>query len=233
MHRGAGRQTRDQLVRPVGGWLADLYGPKLETLVELDRMGWKSAENLLAGIQASKSRGLERLLAALSIRHVGTRVATVLAQQFGSLEKLQAADVATLSEVNEIGPVIARSVYEFLHHENGRRVIEHLAAAGVKMEAATAPAVAADVVSSGALAGKTLVVTGTLTKYTRDEIERLIAEHGGRAASSVSAKTDYLVAGEKAGSKLEKAQKLGVAVLSEEAFEKLLRNAESGTRNTE
>ena len=219
---GLGDKLVDQLVSAelVSGF-ADLYALTLEQVTALERMGKKSAENLLSGIEASKERGLERLLTGLSIRHVGTRVATLLAHEFSTIDALQAASVETLSEVNEIGPIIAESVHEFLHHDYGQRVIESLAAAGVKMEAATAPAAAAS--EDGALAGKTLVVTGTLTKYTRDEIQALIVQHGGRAASSVSSKTDYVVAGEKAGSKLAKAEKLAVPVLSEDEFEALLK----------
>jgi DNA ligase (NAD+) len=161
---------------------------------------------------------LARLLNALSIRHVGNRVAAVLAEHFGSMEALQAASIDELSEVMEIGPVIAKSVYDFLHGEFGRQTISDLEQQSVDM---TAPKKAAPA-AGGALAGKTLVITGTLEKYKRDEIEELISRHGGRAASSVSKKTDYVVAGKEAGSKLAKAQQLGVKVLSEEEFEELI-----------
>jgi DNA ligase (NAD+) len=181
-------------------------------------MGQKSSENLLAGVAASKDRGLARLLNAIAIRHVGTRVASLLASHFGSMERLQAADVEELAAVPEIGPVIAQSVYDFLHSEFGSATIADLAAAGVSMEGPQAQRVATD----GVLAGKTVVVTGTLVKYKRDEIEALITRHGGRAASSVSKKTDFVVAGENAGSKLAKAQELGVRVLSEEEFEAMI-----------
>jgi DNA ligase (NAD+) len=207
--------VRDGLVRGYG----DLYRLTLEQLTNLERMGQKSSENLLAGIAASKDRGLARLLNAIAIRHVGARVASLLAQSFGTMERLQAASAEELSRVSEIGPVIAQSVYDFLQSEFGRDTVRDLAAAGVSMEAPESERVAAD----GALAGKTVVVTGTLTKYKRDEIEGLITRHGGRAASSVSKKTDFVVAGENAGSKLAKAQELGVRVLSENEFEKLLK----------
>jgi DNA ligase (NAD+) len=134
------------------------------------------------------------------------------------MEALRNAAVEELSEVNEIGPVIAKSVHDFLHGQAGAKVLGELAHAGLKMEAADRDAAA----GKGALAGKTLVVTGALVKYSRDEINELITRHGGHAASSVSKNTDYLVAGEKAGSKLAKAQELGVPVLSEEDFEKLV-----------
>ncbi len=181
-------------------------------------MGKKSADNLLEQIEASKKRGLAKLLNALSIRHVGNRVASVLAEHFGSMKEIREADEEQLSEVNEIGPTIAHSVYDFLHSDFGRKTIDDLAKQGVEMKAPKTSASA----KTGPLAGKTLVVTGTLEKYGREEIEGLIAKLGGRAASSISKSTDYLVAGEKAGSKLDKAHKLGVAVISEAEFDRLI-----------
>jgi DNA ligase (NAD+) len=213
----------------------DLYRLGLDRLLRLERMGRKSSEKLLEGIEASKQRGLARLLNALAIRHVGTRVAFVLAEQFGTIDNLQAAGVSQLSGTNEIGPVIAQSVYDFLQSDFGSRTIEELKSVGVTMEAIHSRAAvgeAADAASSSgaaagssssALAGKTFVVTGALTKYTRDQIEELISQSGGRAASSVSSKTDYVVAGEKAGSKLAKAKELGIPVISEDQFEALLK----------
>ena len=204
------------LVRSYG----DLYRLTFDQLVDLERMGRKSSENLLAGIAQSKDRGLARLLAALSIRHVGTRIAAVLAEQFRSMEALRAASVEEIGSVNEIGPIIAQSVYDFLHSDFGAQTIDDLASLDVNMEAAgAAPA------GGRRLEGKTLVVTGTLTRYSRDEINELITRHGGRAASSVSKKTDYVVAGEEAGSKLDKARELGVPVIGEEAFERLINPA--------
>ena len=137
-------------------------------------MGKKSSENLVTAIEASKSRGLARLLNALSIRHVGARVATVLAEHFGSMDALAAASEEQLSEVMEIGPMIAASVHAFLHSEFGRETIADLKSAGVDMTAPRSAAAAA--AANGPLAGKTLVVTGTLVDYTRDEIEALIAK---------------------------------------------------------
>ena len=206
----------DGIVRSYG----DLYRLSLEQLVDLERMGKKSSENLLAGIAASKGRGLARLLNALAIRHVGARVATVLADHFGSMKALMEASEEELSEVNEIGPIIAASVHQFLHSKAGRTTIDELEELGVKMTAPRAKVAAA--AESGPLAGKTIVVTGTLAHYGREEIEELIAQLGGRAASSVSKNTDFVVAGEKAGSKLDKAHKLGVKVLSEAQFNKLI-----------
>jgi len=218
---GLGDKLVDQLV---GAKIVSSYGDlyrledRQDRLLNLERMGRKSADNLLEGIEASKNRGLARLLNALSIRHVGSRVATVLAERFGSMDALMAATVEQLSETNEIGPIIAQSVFDFLHSKFGMETIADLKSVGVKMKSA-APAG-----GSRVLEGKTLVVTGTLKKYGRDEIEELIAQHGGHAASSVSKNTDYLVAGEKAGSKLAKAQELGVTVITEEEFERLLQS---------
>ena len=217
---GLGDKLVDQLV---GQGLLHNYGDlyRLETnqdrLLNLERMGRKSADNLLDGIDASRQRGLARLLNALSIRHVGTRVAAVLAENFASMDALLAASVEQLSEINEIGPIIAESVYGFLHGEFGAETIADLKQLGVKMESAESAGR-----RSRVLEGKTLVVTGTLVTYTRDQMKELIAQHGGRAASSVSKKTDFVVAGEKAGSKLAKAQALGIRVLSEEEFEQML-----------
>ena len=198
----------------------DLYRLKSEDLLSLERMGEKSATKLFAGIEASKSRGLARLLNALSIRHVGNRVAAVLAENFGSMEALRQASLEELSSVNEIGEVIATSVWNMLHSDYGQAMIDDLVGAGIDMTAPKKPKAS----RSGPLAGKTLVVTGTLTKYTRDEIQELIVKNGGKASGSVSKKTDYLVAGEEAGSKLAKAQQLGVKILTEDEFEKLLKS---------
>ena len=218
---GLGDKLVDQLVSDgLVKTCGDLYRleEKQDKLLNLERMGRKSLDNLLEGIEASKNRGLARLLNALSIRHVGGRVASVLAEHFGTMEALLAAKEEELSEVNEIGPIIARSVYEFLHGKFGRETIADLESLGVLMKS-TAPAPG----QRRALEGKTLVVTGTLQKYTRDEIEELITQHGGHAASSVSKKTDYVIAGENAGSKLDKAKQLGVKAITEEEFEKILK----------
>lgn len=196
----------------------DLYRLTVEQLLKLERMGQKSAEKLVAGVAASKGRGLARLLSSLSIRHVGQRSGKLLAEHFGSIDALQAASEEQL-QINEIGPAIAASVHEFLHSEYGQATIADLKQLGLRLEEEIkTPAATA----AGVLAGKTLVVTGTLAKYKRNEIEALIEEHGGRASGSVSAKTDYLVAGADAGSKLEKATKLGVKVLTEDEFIALL-----------
>ncbi|HEY1784022.1 MAG TPA: NAD-dependent DNA ligase LigA, partial [Pirellulales bacterium] len=217
---GLGDKLIEQLVSTglVHG-VGDLYRLSLEQLSGLERMGEKSSENLLAGIAASKERGLARLLNALSIRHVGNRVAAILAERFATMEALRAASVEQLSATPDVGPIIAESVHQFLQSDFGRRVVDDLTKLGVSMQALESAAPA----GGGALAGKTIVVTGTLTKYKRDEIEEVIARHGGRATGSVSKNTDFLLAGEEAGgAKLTKAQKLGIKIIDEAAFDRLL-----------
>jgi len=217
---GLGDKLVDQLVASgLVRHFGDLYRLDEASLVGLERMGQRSAQKLLEGIEASKARGLARLLNALSIRHVGARVAAVLAETFGSIDALAEASVEELSETMEIGPVIAQAVHEFLHSDYGRRTVADLARVGVDMTAPKKIVAASD---SGALAGKQLVVTGTLERHSRDEIESLIAAHGGRATSNVSKKTDFVVAGAKAGSKLDKARQLGVRVITESEFEALI-----------
>jgi DNA ligase (NAD+) len=196
---------------------ADLYSLTVDQLESLERMGRKSAQSLVEQIEASKGRGLARALNALGIRHVGPRVAALLAQQFPSVDKLQEATAEELAEVHEIGDVIAESVHAWLAGDYGRRVIRGLAAAGVMLELP-----AEERIVEGPLTGKTLVVTGTLEGFSRQAAEAAIRKAGGRASGSVSKKTDYVVAGAEAGSKLEKAQKLGVRVIDEAEFKKLL-----------
>jgi DNA ligase (NAD+) len=158
-----------------------------------------------------------RVLNALGIRHVGPRVATLLARRFPTIEALAAASAEELAAVSEIGPVIAASVHEWLASPHGQRTIAGLRSAGVRLDVP-----AADRVAGGPLTGRTLVVTGTLAGFSRQEAEEAIRRAGGRAAGSVSKKTDYVVAGADAGSKLEKARSLGVTVLDEAAFRALL-----------
>ncbi|MCA9131551.1 MAG: NAD-dependent DNA ligase LigA [Planctomycetales bacterium] len=227
---GLGEKIVDQLV--AAGLIesyAELYRLRAEQLLQLDSFAQRKAEKLLAGIELSKTRGLARVLAAISIRHVGTRVATLLAQHFPSIDRLQAATVEELAAVDEIGTIIAESVYEYLHSPLGQQTIDGLRQVGVALELPNAEQEAAAArAEEGLLAGKSLVVTGTLQRYKRDEIEALIAQHGGRAASSISKSTDYLIAGEKAGSKLTKAQQLEVKILTEEQFEQLISGSNAG-----
>jgi len=199
---------------------ADLYALTAEQLEPLERMGAKSAAALVKQIAASRSRGLVRVLNALGIRHVGPRVATLLCERFPSIEALQAASAEELANVPEIGAIIAASVHEWLQGDYGRRTIAGLQAAGVRLDVPEA-----DRVAGGPLTGKTLVVTGTLAGFSRQEAEEAIRKAGGRASSSVSKKTDYLVAGEEAGSKLATATKLGVPVIDEAELRRLLAGA--------
>ena len=218
---GLGEKNVDLLVDAelVDGF-GDLYRLTEEQLLTLGGFGKRKAEKLLAGIESSKSRGLTRVLAAVSIRHVGSRVAMQLAKKFPTIDLLMAASVEDLAGVDEIGEIIAESVFQFLHDDYGQHTIEDLRHVGVKLTEDIAPN-SADA-TGGVFAGKTLVVTGTLLKYKRDEIEDLILRHGGRPTSSVSKNTDFVVAGEKAGSKLEKAQQLGVRIISEDEFQQLM-----------
>lgn len=217
---GLGDKLVEQLVagRLVKNF-GDLYRLDANQLTQLERMGKKSADNLVAAIAASKDRGLGRLLVALSIRHVGTTVSRTLAEHFGSLDKIQEATVEELSKVQDVGETIAKSVFEFFHSEFGQQTINDLVSLGLKVTADL------KVATSNALGGKTFVVTGTLSKYSRDEIQDKIREFGGKTSSSVSKKTDFLVAGTEAGSKLEKAQSLGVKVLTEDEFEAMIQGS--------
>ena len=200
--------------------LADVYRLQdhYEQLVKLERQGDKSIENLLAGIERSKTQPLWRLLTGLNIRHVGTSNARILEKQFGTMDEIANQSVEDLAAVDEIGPVIAESVYTFFHSDYGLQLIRELKTSGLNMGSP----VKQTKTTAGIFDGKTLVVTGTLSSLTRDEAKELIQEHGGKASGSVSAKTDYLLAGEKAGSKLTKAQELNVPVLSEAEFIKMV-----------
>lgn len=214
---GMGIKMIEQLLEQnLIGSLADVYRlhEHYDQLVELDRQGDKSIENLLAGIESSKTRPLWRLLTGLNIRHVGTSNARILEKEFGTMDEIAKQSVEDLAAVDEIGPVIAESVFTFFHSDFGSQLIQELETLGLSMGSP----VEKNSTVTKVLDGKTLVVTGTLPSLTRDEAKELIQEHGGKASGSVSSKTDYLLAGEKAGSKLAKAQGLGVPVLSESEF---------------
>jgi DNA ligase (NAD+) len=197
--------------------VADVYTLTVAEVAELPRLAEKSAENLVRAIQASKTRGLARLLNALSIPMVGERVAGLLAGQFGSMERVQQASLADLGGIRGIGEQIAQSVRKFFDDETNQDVLRRLAKAGVEM---TQPGFVAD--GPRPLAGKTFVLTGTLQSITRDAARELIERLGGRVTSAVSRKTDWVVAGEAPGSKLDDAKRLGVTVLDEPAFLALL-----------
>lgn len=194
---------------------ADLYSLEVENVAQLERMAQKSASNLVASIETSKGRPLSRLLFALGIRHVGSHIAEVLADHYSEIDALMRATPEELESIHEIGGIVAKSIHDFFETDENQQLIERLRAAGLNMREERKAA------GPRTLAGKTFVVTGTLQKYSRDEIESRIKSLGGKAASSVSKKTDYLVAGENAGSKLEKANSLGVPVLTEEEFDAL------------
>lgn len=199
--------------------VADLYDLELQTLVDLERMAEKSAQNVLDQIDASKQRGLQRLLFGLDIRHVGERYSKILAKHFRSIDILASASVEELDEIHEIGLAVAVSVHNFFRNPRNQEIIERLKAAGVKMEIEGDGAAGFD----ENFEGKTFVLTGKLEQFTRDEASLIIEKKGGRVSSSVSKKTDYVVAGTDAGSKLTKAESLGVTVLSEEDFEKWIK----------
>jgi DNA ligase (NAD+) len=221
---GLGTAVIDQLVDAgLVRAMPDLYRLTLDQLFELERMGKKSAQNLLDGIEASKDRGLARVLTGLGIRHVGGHVAELLAGAFGNIDDLMTASLERLAQIEGIGQERAESIHAFFHGSPGRKTIEEFRELGVKLTE-DAPPTPADV-GGNDLTGKTFVVTGTLSRYSRDEIEGLIKALGGKATGSVSKKTDYVVAGENAGSKLDKARELGVRVLTEPEFEKLIGRA--------
>lgn len=196
---------------------ADLYTLRLKQLEALERLAEKSGQNILDAINQSKRRGLARLVFALGIRHVGEHLAQVLAEHYPSIERLGKANEEELMNIPEIGPQVAASIVSFFKEKNNLRVIERLRAAGVKMEEKVRK-----VAAPSRITGKSFVFTGELQHFTRDEAERLVESLGGRASSSVSKKTDFVVVGESPGSKLDKARELGVKVITEEEFRKLV-----------
>lgn len=213
---GLGEKLVDQLVDSGRvKTLADLYSLRPLELVGLDRMGQKSADNLVAAIEKAREPGLGRLLFALGIRHVGETTARDVARHFGSIDAIMDADEDALSSVPDVGPVVAASIRRFFAEQHNRDVIEQLKAQGVNPVAEAVP-------QGTTLAGKTFVLTGTLPNWTREEASMHIQAAGGKVSGSVSKKTAYLVAGEEAGSKLTKAQELGVTVLDEDALKALL-----------
>lgn len=194
----------------------DLYKLRFDQLVQLERMGDKSAANVMDSIEKSKTQPLWRLIAALGIRNVGGQTAQILADEFGSLDALMNSSVERLNQIEQVGPVVAESIYDYLHEPKNVKVIQAMLAAGVK----PAPPKAR---KSDALAGLTIVVTGSLKNFTRQQIEQTIKDHGGKTASSVSKKTSFVLAGEEAGSKLEKARQRGIQILTEDQFLKRLK----------
>jgi DNA ligase (NAD+) len=195
---------------------SDLYSLKMEEVASLDRMAEKSAQNLITEIEKSKSAGLSRFLNALGMRHVGQRTAILLARKFRSMTKLQETSYEGLEKTGEVGPIIAESLRSFLDRDTNRQEIARLRERGILMEEQD------DEKTGELFDGKQFVLTGTLSRFTREEAKEKIELLGGRVTSTISKKTDFLVAGASAGSKLEKAQKLGTEILDEEALQKLL-----------
>jgi len=215
---GLGDKLVDQLVeRGLVRTPADVYGLSLEALAGLERMAEKSAANLLAAVETSKAATLARFIFALGIRNVGETTAKDLAKHFGSLDRLIEATEAELLAVRDVGPIVAQSIIQFFAEPHNLEVVNKLRAAGVHW-----PESEGMQQSAGILAGKTLVLTGTLPTLTRDAAKEKIETAGGKVAGSVSKKTDYVVAGEEAGSKLTKAQELGVPILDEAGLLALL-----------
>jgi DNA ligase (NAD+) len=194
--------------------VADIYQLTKADLLSLERMGDKSAENILKEIEASKKLPLERVIYGLGMRFVGERTAQFLAEHFGSMDALMNAGEEELQAVNEVGPRIANSIVEFFREPANRKLVKRLAEAGFTFSGKKKE-------RGSQLAGKTFVLTGTLSRYSRDAAKKMIEDSGGRVSGSVSKKTDYVVAGEDAGSKLEKAKELGVRVIDEDEMEKL------------
>ncbi|MFH1380673.1 MAG: helix-hairpin-helix domain-containing protein, partial [Candidatus Omnitrophota bacterium] len=194
---------------------ADLYYLKLSDIKELERFAEKSAQNVIEAIDKSRKNELNRLIFGLGIRHVGQKAAWTLARKFGSIEKLAKENIESLTAINEIGPIMAKSIHDFFKNKKNLEMITKLKNARVHTEMKKNT-------ESQILQGKTFVVTGSLKDYTRTGIQELIRNLGGDASSSVSGRTDYLVAGEDAGSKLEKAKKLGVKIIDENEFKKII-----------
>ena len=215
---GLGEKLIDQLVdSELVKNAGDFYTLDAPTLAGLERMGEKSADNVIAAIEASKKTTLNRFIYALGIRNVGEQTAKDLATYFGELEPLMRADEETLQAVSDVGPVVAASISRFFGEPHNRKVIDKLISSGVRWD----PVEKSDLHST-ALSGKTFVLTGTLPNMTRDEAKKRIESAGGKVSGSVSKKTDYVVAGDQPGSKLDKAQQLDVTVLDEAALLELL-----------
>ena len=215
---GLGEKLVDQMVEAgVIHTLPDLYRLGLTSLVALERMGDKSAQNLLANLEKSKSTTLPRFLYSLGIRHVGESTARDLARHFGGLDAIMEAGEERLLQVPDVGPVVAQSIHAFFQQAHNREVIEQLRACGVHWVEGEPEAQAPK-----PLAGKTVVLTGTLPALSREEAKEMLEAAGAKVAGSVSRKTDYVVAGAEAGSKLEKARELGVAILDEDGLKQLL-----------
>jgi DNA ligase (NAD+) len=216
---GLGEKLIDQLVeKKLVKSLADLYRLDVETLIGLERMGKKSADNLVQALESSKTRTLDRLITGLTIHHVGTRMAEIIAGRVKTIDQLRGMSLAELEGIPEVGPIVAASIYDYFQDPENQVLLDDLAAVGVHPEPLQPPEA-----KGGKLvfANKTFVLTGTLPKRSRADAEVLIKERGGKVSGSVSKVTSYVLAGEEAGSKLEKAKKLGIPVIDEAEFERL------------
>ena len=196
--------------------VADLYSIKVEQLVELERMAKKSAGKIVANIDKSRSQPLPRVLVGLGIPFVGERTAVLLAEAFGSLDEIATAEIEKLQTAQEVGPKVAHSIYTFFREPRNRELMERLRREGLQFEYERRRK------KAGPLEGLTFVLTGTLPTLARTEAGKLIEDAGGKVTGSVSSKTDYLVAGEEAGSKLDKAQSLGIKVIGEKELKEML-----------
>jgi DNA ligase (NAD+) len=213
---GMGEALVDQLVD--GGTVrsvADIYDLRLANLLQLERMGNKSAERVLRNIEASKKQPLPRVLNGLGIQFVGERTAVLLAEHFGSLDAIMQADMDTLQGAEEVGPKVAHSIFRFFELPQNRELVERLRAAGLQFTHEKRR-------KGGVLKGKTFVLTGTLPVWSREEAKEQIENAGGKVSGSVSKKTSYVVAGEEAGSKLDKAKELGIPVIDESQLRELI-----------
>lgn len=196
--------------------IADIYTLQLEDIASLKKNGQKFAQNLIDSINQSKENDLYRLITALGIRHVGSKASKLLARKYKNIDNLRKAEFGDLSQINDIGPIVANSIIEFFSQEQTQDLIQKLKAGGVNTEAKEEENI------DNRFEGKTFVLTGTLENYTRGEASNLIEKFGGKTSSTVSKKTDYVLAGEEAGSKLTKAQSLGVTILTEAEFQKMI-----------
>ena len=193
----------------------DLYTLTREDIADLEGLGQKSADNVLAALEKSKENDLYRVICGLGIRHIGEKAAKLLAQRFGDMDAILFATVDEVSAIDGFGAVMAQSVVAFFSMDPSQELVAKLALAGVNMKSKT-------VRQDDRFAGKTFVLTGTLPTMTRSEASALIEQYGGKTSGSVSKKTDYVLAGEEAGSKLTKAQQLGIAILTEEQFREMI-----------
>ncbi|MBX9692685.1 MAG: NAD-dependent DNA ligase LigA, partial [Cyanobacteria bacterium] len=199
---------------------SDLYKLTVEQVSGLERMGAKSAQNVIKGIEASKSKDLANLIYAFGIRHVGVMVAELIANRFSSIDELRSAKLSDIADIDGVGPTIAEAVVEFFAHPDSIRTVDDLKEFGVRLERSAEEGDSGP--QSNAFEGMTFVITGTLETMDRSDAEKAIRNRGGKATSSVSKKTNFLVCGASPGSKLAKAQSLGVKVLNEEEFKTLL-----------